>query len=88
MSERDAAQQVLAALKLAAGKPAPEALADLNGLITLVQGHGEVSLEVDEARSSAFLAICEAGKALHRGQPAEGLFTAAIKATERWAGLV
>ena len=88
MSEHDAAQQVLAALKLASGKPAPEALAELNSLIPLVQGHGEAPLEVEEARSSAFLAICEAGKALHRGQPADGLLTAAIKATQRWAGLV
>ena len=31
-------------------------------------------LEVEEARSSAFMAICEVGKALHRGQPAEKLW--------------
>ena len=87
MSERDAAQQVLSALKLAAEKPPPQALAELNGLIPLVQGHGEAPLEVEEARSSAFLEICEAGKALHRGQPADGLLTAAIMATQLWAGL-
>jgi hypothetical protein len=88
MNERDAAQQVLAALKLAAEKPAPEALADLNGLVPLVQGHGEASLEVDEARASAFLAICEVGKALHRGQPADDLYAAAVGTAERWMALV
>jgi hypothetical protein len=87
MSEREAAQQVLDALKLAAEKPAPEALADLNGLIPLLQGSGEQELEAEEARASAFLTICEVGKALHRGQPAEGLYAAAIGATERWAAL-
>jgi hypothetical protein len=87
MSEREGAQQVLDALKLAAEKPAPEALADLNGLIPLVQGGGEQELEVEEARASAFLAICEVGKALYRGQPAGGLYAAAISATERWVRL-
>jgi hypothetical protein len=42
---------------------------------------------VEDARASAFLAICEVGKALHRGQPADGLYTAAIDATERWMRL-
>jgi hypothetical protein len=84
MSEREAAQQVLDTLKLAAGKPAQAALADLNGLIPLVQGGGAQGLEAEEARASAFLAICEVGKALHRGQKTDGLFAAAIKATERW----
>ena len=37
-------------------------------------------LEVEEARSSAFLAICEIGKALHRGQPADRLWASAISA--------
>lgn len=87
MSEHEAAQQVLDALKLAAEKPAPEALADLNGLIPLVQGGGAQELEAEEARASAFIAICELGKALHRGQPAAGLYAAAIKATERWAAV-
>jgi len=87
MSEREAAQHVLDALRLAAGKPAPEALADLSGLIPLVQGGGAQELEAEEARASAFLAICEVGKALHRGQPADDLYAAAISATERWAAL-
>jgi hypothetical protein len=44
-------------------------------------------LEVEEARSSAFLALCEVGKALHRGQPADHLWASAISATERWMAL-
>ena len=84
MSERDSAQQVLDALKRAAAKPAPEALADLNGLIPLVQGGRAHTIEAEEARASAFLAICEVGKALHRDQPVEGLYAAAISAAERW----
>lgn len=43
---------------------------------------GEQSLEIEEARSSAFVAICEVGKALHRGQPAPPPWVAAIAATE------
>ena len=87
MSDRESASQVLGALKLAAQKPAPEALADLNALIPLVQGGAHVSLEVDEARASAFLSICEVGKALHRGQPVDALYAAAIAATQRWLTL-
>jgi hypothetical protein len=87
MSERDTAQQVLDALKLAEAKPAQEALPILNGLIPLVQGGGEQALEAQEARASAFLSICEVGKALHRGQPVDGLYAAAIAATERWRAL-
>ena len=85
MSERKIAQQVFDALKLSAGKPAPEALSDLNALIPLVQSSaGGDDLEVEEARSSAFLRICDVGKALHRGQPADALYSAAMEATERW----
>jgi hypothetical protein len=91
MSEREAAQDVLDALMLAEQKPAQEALPILNGLIPLVQGggegNGEQSLEVQETRASAFLSICEVGKALHRGQPTHGLYAAAIAATERWLAL-
>jgi hypothetical protein len=85
MSERETAQKVLDALKLAATKPAPDALTDLNSLIPLVQGGGVQELEAEEARASAFLGICELGKALHRGQPADGLYAVAIRAAERWA---
>src|ERR1700744_5750707 len=87
MSEREAAQQVLDALRLAEQKQAAEALPLLNGLIPLVQGGGSQELETEEARSSAFLAICEVGKALHRGQPEYAAFAAAISAAERWVAL-
>jgi hypothetical protein len=33
------------------------------------------------------MAICEVGKALHRGQPADQLWATAIGATERWMSL-
>jgi hypothetical protein len=56
----------------------------LNGLVGLVQGGGPASLEVEEARAGAFMSICEIGKALHRGQPTDGLWSAAIDAAERW----
>ena len=53
----------------------------------LVQTDQEQPLEVEEARSGAFVAICEIGKALHRGQPADHLWAPAIDATERWMSL-
>jgi hypothetical protein len=87
MTDSEKAAAVIAALKAAEREPAAVALPMLNGLVGLVQGEGEVRLEVEEARSSAFLAICEIGKALHRGQPADRLWTSAITATERWMSL-
>ena len=87
MNDTSPAQQTLDALRLAEHKPAPDALALLNGLMPLVQGSGEQGLEADEARASAFLAICEVGKALHRGQPADALYAEAIHATERWVAV-
>ena len=84
MSDTDIATQVLDTLKAAEQAPPQAALPMLNGLIGLVQSGGSASLEVEEARASAFMAICEIGKALHRGQPTEGLWSAAIGATERW----
>src|SRR5690349_2119942 len=78
------AATVLDTLKAAEHAPPQAALPMLNGLIGLVQSGGDASLEVEEARASAFMAICEIGKALHRGQPADGLWVAAIDATERW----
>jgi hypothetical protein len=87
MTDSKAAQKVFDALKLAEREPAQQALPILNGLMPLVQGGHEQPLEVEEARASAFLAICEVGKALHRGQPADGLYAAAISATERWMRL-
>ena len=87
MTDSEKAAEVIEALKAAEREPAQMALPMLNGLVGLVQGGGEAPLEVEEARSSAFLAICEVGKALHRGQPADHLWASAIAATERWMSL-
>jgi hypothetical protein len=87
MSDFEKAARVLDALKAAEREPTEKALPILNGLVGLVQGSGEAPLEVEEARSGAFMAICEVGKALHRGQPAGQLWAAAIGATERWMSL-
>jgi hypothetical protein len=88
MSDSEKAAKVMEALKAAEREPAQIALPILNGIVGLVQGDHEQRLEVEEARSSAFLAICEVGKALHRGQSADGLWAVAISATERWMALV
>ena len=87
MTDSEKAAKVIEALKAAEGESPQAALPILNGLVGLVQGHGEQPLEVEEARSSAFMAICEVGKALHRGQPADRLWASAISATERWMSL-
>ncbi len=85
MTDAEKAAKVLETLKTAEREPAAVALPMLNGLVGLVQDDGgEQPLEVEEARASAFMAICEIGKALHRGQPTDGLWSAAIAATERW----
>ena len=84
MSDVEAASTVLDTLKVAERAPPQAALPMLNGLIGLVQSGGDASLEVEEARASAFMAICEIGKALHRGQPTDGLWEKAIDSTERW----
>jgi hypothetical protein len=87
MSDSETAQKVFEALKQAEQAPPQQALPMLNGLAGLIQGGGEQPLEVEDARASAFLAICEVGKALHRGQPTDGLYATAISATERWMRL-
>jgi hypothetical protein len=88
VTEADKARQTLATLTSARSTAAPEALQMLNGLIGLVQSGGsDESIEVDEARSAAFLAICEVGKALHRGQPVGPLWEKAVAATERWTAI-
>jgi hypothetical protein len=87
MTDSEKAAKVIEALKAAEPKPPEVALKILNGLVELVQGGGEQPLEVEEMRSSAFLAICEVGKALHRGQPAARLWASAIDATEKWMSL-
>jgi hypothetical protein len=88
MINAETAAQVLDTLKAAEHAPPQAALPMLNGLVGLVQASGAASLEVEEARASAFMAICEIGKALHRGQPADALWAPAIGATERWKSLV
>jgi hypothetical protein len=88
MTDSEKAAEVIEALKAAEAKPALVALPILNGLVGLVQGDPGQPLEVEEARSSAFLAICEIGKALHRGQPTDRLWASAISAAERWKLLV
>ncbi|MBR1120419.1 hypothetical protein JQ628_02740 [Bradyrhizobium lablabi] len=87
MTDAEKAAKVLEALKAAEAATPQAALPMLNNLVGLVQAHGEQPLEVEEARSGAFLAICEIGKALHRGQPADRLWASAIAATERWKSL-
>ena len=88
MTEAEKARRVFATLKSAESADPETALPMLNELQGLVQSEdGNQPLELDEARSSAFLAICEIGKALHRGQPTGPLWTTAIAATERWMAL-
>jgi hypothetical protein len=87
MNDSEKAAKVIEALKAAEREPAQTALPILNGLVGLVQGDGDQPLEVEEARSGAFMAICEVGKALHRGQPAERLWASAIAAAEKWKSL-
>ncbi|HLZ06877.1 MAG TPA: hypothetical protein VKR55_32615 [Bradyrhizobium sp.] len=87
MTDAEKVANVLDALKAAEREPAQAALSMLNGLVGLVQAEAAQPLEVEEARASAFMAICEIGKALHRGQPAKSLWQPAIEATERWKSL-
>lgn len=88
MSEQDKAERAFQALRAAASAEPKAALAMLNGLIELTRGDGgDQPLEIDEARASAFLAICEVGKALHRGQPSPPPWANALAATERWLAL-
>ena len=87
MTDSEKAAKVIEALKAAEHEPPQIALPILNGLVGLVQGDHEQPREVEDARSSAFMAICEVGKALHRGQPAERLWASAIETTQRWMSL-
>jgi hypothetical protein len=84
MTDTEKAATVIKTLQAAERERAEVALSMLNGLVGLVQAEGGEPLEIEEARSSAFMAICEIGKALHRGQPAERLWAPAIAAAERW----
>ena len=87
MTDFEKAAKVIEALKAAEREPADLALPILNGLVGLVQGDPGQPLEVEEARSGAFMAVCEIGKALHRGEPTDGLWAAAVEAAERWKSL-
>jgi hypothetical protein len=87
MSDGAKAAKVFEALTAAEREPAQVALSMLNGLVGLAQADGEEPLEVEEARASAFMAICEIGKALHRGQSADCLWAPAIHAAARWKSL-
>ncbi|MGJ4951371.1 hypothetical protein [Bradyrhizobium sp. HKCCYLS20291] len=88
MTETEKAEQVVAALRSAQAAPPDAALQMLNGLMGLVRSPSdEQPLETEEARSSAFMSICEVGKALHRGQPVDSLWPAAVSASERWLAL-
>jgi hypothetical protein len=86
MSVENAAK-VMETLQAAERETSQKALQMLNELAGLVQDDGDQRLEIEEARSSVFMAICEIGKALHRGQPATQLWAAANNATERWMAL-
>ncbi|NPU09916.1 hypothetical protein HL667_11655 [Bradyrhizobium sp. 83012] len=89
MTETEKAEQVVAALRSAEASAPEAALQTLNGLMGLVRSpSAEQPLEVEEARAAAFMSICEVGKALHRKQPTEALWPAAVSATERWLTLV
>ena len=87
MTDAENATKVLDALTAAAREPAAVALPMLNALVGLVQSDAPASLEIEEARAAAFMAICELGKALHRGQPADQLWAPAISAADRWKSL-
>ncbi|HEY8332270.1 MAG TPA: hypothetical protein VIQ05_00625 [Tardiphaga sp.] len=88
MDELQKAETVLEALKAAEQELPQAALPILNGIAGLIKGDGDDALEVQEARTDAFMAICELGKALHRGQPSESLWAPAFSAARRWRRLV
>jgi hypothetical protein len=87
MSTSEKAARVIETLKAAERQPAQVALPMLNGLVGVIQGDFEEALEVEEARATAFMAICEVAKTLHRGKPADQLWASAIDAAERWQSL-
>jgi len=87
MSDSEKAAKMVEALKAAEFKPAQVALPALNQHVALMQGKVEGALEADEARATAFMAVCEVAKALHRGAPAAQLWKSAISAAERWKSL-
>jgi hypothetical protein len=88
MEDSEKAENIIETLRAFEHEPAQIALQSLNGLVGLIRGASETSLEVEEARANAFMAICEVAKALHRGKPAEQLWSSAIEAAEHWRSLV
>ena len=88
MVESEKAENIIETLRAVEHEPAQIALPSLNGLVGLIRGAPETSLEVEEARANTFMAICEVAKALHRGKSAEQLWLSAIEAAERWRSLV
>ena len=88
MKDLEKAEKIIQTLKAVEHEPAQIALANLNGLVGLIQGNSQTTLEVEEARASAFMAICEVAKALHSGKPAEQLWLSAIATAERWKSLI
>ncbi|WP_315728382.1 MULTISPECIES: hypothetical protein [unclassified Bradyrhizobium] len=89
MTELEKAEHFLEVLKSAQAAAPQPALQLLNGLIGMAKSAGgDQEFEIDEARSSAFMSICEVGKALHRGLPTSPLWDHALAATERWVSLV
>ena len=88
MTEIEIAQHVLSCLHQTESAEPRTAVSTLKALIGLIHGgDGVKSFEVDEARSSTFMAICEYAKALHRGLPADGLHPIAVEAAEKWRSL-
>jgi hypothetical protein len=88
MEESEKAKKIIETLRAVEHARSNVALPSLNGLVGLIQGASETSLEVEEARANTFMAICEVAKALHRGKPAEQLWLSAIEAAEHWRSLV
>jgi hypothetical protein len=88
MTDSAKAARVIEVLKSAEREPPQLALSLLNGLTKLMPAEQEQPMEIEEARATAFLTVCDLAKALHRGQPASHLWTSAIDAAERWSRLV
>lgn len=90
MTELEKAEHFRDVLCSARAAEPQQALQILNGLIGMAKGAagGDQPLEIEEARSSAFMSICEVGKALHRGQPTDRLWPASVAATDHWISLL
>ena len=69
MEDFEKTEHIIETLRSAEHESGPIAIARLNGLVGLIEGASEASLEIEEARANTFMAICEVAKALHRGAP-------------------